>query len=80
MPTSMIRDRMIVYDSAFRRWYWGDDGTVLDEDVEAKHFSTTPPGQVWEEEDPPEQEPAPARSRRRRASAEEPADPPADPE
>ena len=50
MPTSMIKDRLIVYDSNVRRWYWGDDGKVLDEDVEAKHFSTNPPGLVWETE------------------------------
>ena len=74
MPTSMIRDRMIVYDSAVRRWYWGDDGMVLDEDVEAKHFSTRPPGMVWAGEDA-----RPARGRKPAATAEEPADPPADP-
>ena len=58
MPTSMIKDRLIVYDSNVRRWYWGDDGKVLDEDVEAKHFATNPPGLVWETEDPADPPPA----------------------
>ena len=52
MPSSMIRDREIVYSPNNRRWHWGDTGEVLDEDVEAKHFSTDPPGMVWETEEP----------------------------
>ena len=57
MPTSMIRDRQIVYGHNDQRWYWADTGEVLDEDVEAKHFATDPPGQVWESEDPAESPP-----------------------
>ena len=74
MPSSMIRGREIVYSPATNRWHWGDDGIMLDEETEAKHFSTRPPGQVWAEEDA-----KPARGRKPAATVEEPADPPADP-
>ena len=59
MPSSMIGDREIVYSPANRRWHWGDTGEMLDEETEAKHFATDPPGQVWAEEDA-----KPARGRR----------------
>ena len=53
MPTSMIGDREIVYGHNDRRWHWGDTGEVLDVEVEAKHFSTDPPGMAWESDPPP---------------------------